>query len=335
MTLYHGWKYAESSFETFFRRVMPRRHTTTQRLRRRMGVESLEARRLLAITLEPIGTYETGVFDESAAEIVTYDPDTQQLFVVNSDADAVDVLDISDPTNPTLTNQLDVSAFGSSLTSVTLHDGLVAVSIIGKRVTQRGTVAFFETGGDFIGTVKVGRNPDMVTFTPDGAKVLVANEGPPDDNYKNDPEGSVTIIDASNILADGIPEDPGSLVTTARFNKFNSQADDLRAAGVRIFGPNATVAQDLEPEYIAVSPDSSTAWVTLQENNAIAKLDIATGGNDACLLFENLGKLGSETARYCDNTNWLGPGRCAVVRRAATCGEEQGDRLATTKETAA
>ncbi len=89
--------------------------------------------------------------------------------------------------------------------------------------------------------------------------------------------GTVTIIDTSDILAEGIPEDQGSLVTTVGFNKFNSQVDELRAAGVRIFGPNATVAQDLEPEYIAVSPDSSTAWVSLQENNAYAELDIASG----------------------------------------------------------
>jgi hypothetical protein len=46
--------------------------------------------------------------------------------------------------------------------------------------------------------------------------------------------------------------------------------------GVRIFGPNATPAQDLEPEYIAVRDDGRTAWVTLQENNAVAKLDLAT-----------------------------------------------------------
>ncbi len=43
------------------------------------------------------------------------------------------------------------------------------------------------------------------------------------------------------------------------------------------YGPGATLAQDLEPEYIAVSHDSKTAWVTLQENNAMAILDIEAG----------------------------------------------------------
>ena len=70
------------------------------------------------------------------------------------------------------------------------------------------------------------------------------------------------------------------------FSEFNGTADELRAQGIRIYGPklneegerigDASVAQDLEPEYITISSDSSTAWVTLQENNAIAILDIGT-----------------------------------------------------------
>ncbi len=215
--------------------------------------ETLEDRRVLSITLSPSGTYETGIFDESAAEIVAYDADTERLFVTNSNDQTVDVLDMSDPANPTLAFTLPTGLFGAP-SSVAVDDGLVAVSVIADLPPQRGTVVFFETDGDFIGSIKVGRNPDHITFTPDGSKVLIADEGQPDDNYNNDALGTVTIIDASDILAEGIPEDQGSLVTTVGFNKFNSQVDELRAAGVRIFGPNATVGQDLEPEYIAVSP---------------------------------------------------------------------------------
>ena len=60
-------------------------------------------------------------------------------------------------------------------------------------------------------------------------------------------------------------------VTTAGFTAFNAAPLD---SSIRIFGPRATVAQDLEPEYIAVSDDSTLAWVTLQENNAIGVLDL-------------------------------------------------------------
>ncbi|MGB1233902.1 MAG: choice-of-anchor I family protein, partial [Poseidonia sp.] len=46
--------------------------------------------------------------------------------------------------------------------------------------------------------------------------------------------------------------------------------------GVRMFGPNANLSQDLEPEYIAVSADGTHAMVVLQENNAFAKVDLTT-----------------------------------------------------------
>ena len=63
---------------------------------------------------------------------------------------------------------------------------------------------------------------------------------------------------------------------TVNFHAYIGQEAALRAQGVRIYGPNANAAQDFEPEYIAISPDGSKAWVTLQENNAFAIVDIAS-----------------------------------------------------------
>jgi hypothetical protein len=99
--------------------------------------------------------------------------------------------------------------------------------------------------------------------------VLSANEGEPSSEYSNDPEGSITVIDLSAGIA-------AASVSQASFNAFNSQANDLRDSGVRITGPGASVSMDLEPEYIAVSFDNHTAYVTLQENNAMALVDLAT-----------------------------------------------------------
>src|SRR5690606_39615232 len=110
--------------------------------------------------------------------------------------------------------------------------------------------------------------------------VLVANEGEPSNDYSVDPEGSVSVVE---VLADG------SGFGTARvagFGQFEAQKQQLIEQGVRIYGPGdnrvaygpdnlASVARDMEPEYITVSPDSGTAWVSLQENNALARLDIA------------------------------------------------------------
>jgi hypothetical protein len=109
----------------------------------------------------------------------------------------------------------------------------------------------------------------MVTFSPDGKSVLTANEGEPNGDYTVDPEGSVSIIDVKSIK-----HRHRCSVRTADFTKFNPFKEQLKAKGVRIYGPGATVAQDMEPEYIAVSADSRTAWVSLQENNALAVIDI-------------------------------------------------------------
>lgn len=226
-----------------------------------------------AIELTAIGTYETGVFDESAAEIVDYDPQSQQLFVVNANDASIDVLDASDPTRPELADTIDVSPFGAVANSVDIFDGVIAVAVENEDTQSPGTVAFFDADGELLNSVNVGALPDMLTFTPDGQTVLVANEGEPNDEYTIDPEGSVSLIDVSAGIANITQDD----VTTADFTAFNDQEDALTEAGVRIFGPNASVAQDLEPEYITVSEDSTTAWVALQENNALAELDIASG----------------------------------------------------------
>jgi len=226
--------------------------------------------------LTPIGRYSAGAYNQSAAEIVAYDKHTQRLFVVNAQSAKVDVLDISDPTTPTKLGEIDPAAAdganfsGGSANSVAVMNGIMAVAIEASPKTDNGIVAFYDARTlAFINSVGVGALPDMLTFTPDGSKVLVANEGEPNDAYDVDPEGSVSIIDISSGVAN-------ATVQHATFTTFNAQEATLKAAGVRIYGPGASVAQDLEPEYIAVSADSATAWVTLQENNAVAILDIAS-----------------------------------------------------------
>lgn len=222
------------------------------------------------LTLTPLGTYTTGIFDGAAAEITAYDPATQRVFVTNSANAAIDVLDISNPISPTQVMTIDVTPYGSSVTSVAVHNGVLAAAIVANEKTDNGSVAFFTTDGEFITSVEAGALPDMLTFSPDGTKVLTANEGEPNDDYSIDPEGSVTIVD----LSGGVETLTQDNVTQVSFAQFNEAALD---GSIRIFGPEATVAQDLEPEYVAISSDSTTAWVTLQENNALAVIDITAG----------------------------------------------------------
>ncbi|EAZ91280.1 choice-of-anchor I family protein [Crocosphaera chwakensis] len=228
----------------------------------------------MKLSLNLLGTYETGIFDEGAAEIPAYDPISRRVFVVNGFANEITVLDINNPRNPIALSPISLT--GGGVNSVAVNNGVVAVAEQASTVTDPGMVSFYNTDGLFLNSVMVGALPDMLAFTPDGSKVLVANEGEPSDDYLTDPEGSVSIIDISG----GINSLSQSNVITAGFQAFNASQQQLIDAGVRIFGSGATVAQDLEPEYITISEDSTTAWVALQENNALGVLDIIDGEFD-------------------------------------------------------
>lgn len=223
-----------------------------------------------AIELVLAGRHETGVFQQSAAEIVAFDAASQRAFVVNAASGEVDVLDLSDPTSPQRLSTISVAGLGAEVNSVAVHDGLVAVAVQPENATDNGRAAFYDVDGNFLSSVEVGALPDALTFSPDGRHVLVVNEGEPREDYAVDPEGSISIIDVSG-GADSLVQDD---VRTADFRAFNGREDELRAQGVRIFGPGASAAQDFEPEWVEVASDNVTAYASLQENNAIAVIDI-------------------------------------------------------------
>lgn len=223
-----------------------------------------------AVTLNFQGRFDSGRGEDSA-EIGAFDPASNQLAITNSSDNTIDLVSILDPTNPVLNSTIPLDPFGAGINSVAFGNSILAAALEADPVTDMGSVAFFDNTGSFLNQVTVGSLPDMLTFTSDGLKLLVANEGEPDDGI--DPEGSVSIID----LANGIQN---ATVKTAGFQAFNGQESALRAKGVRLFpevGSSLTVAQDLEPEYITLSEDGSQAFVALQEANAIGVLDVENG----------------------------------------------------------
>lgn len=231
-----------------------------------------------------------------AAEIVQFHAASNTIFAINSAADAptVEMLDASGLSSDALSNPLtasnlnatplllETSVGGTDLaapTSIAVHGDMLAVAMPAAAHDERGMVLFY-AGLDagtptFAQAIEVGYLPDMLTFTPDGSKVLVANEGEPSGDYSFDPEGTVSIIS----MADGAP---AASVTEINFQGYNGNQDMLEAQGMHFPNPDGrtindnvisvSVAQDLEPEYISTT--NTTAYVTLQENNGLAIVDL-------------------------------------------------------------
>lgn len=218
-----------------------------------------------------IGSFDPSGNSSSTCEIVAHDPASQRLFATSAVAGLLDVIDFADPSLPVTLNTIDMNLYGG-VTSVAVKNGIVAVASPNADETLPGSVVFFDTNGNFLRQVSVGALPDMITFSPDGSKVLTANEGQPNTDYSVDPEGSVSIIDISG----GVANLTQAQVSTLLFTAFNAQEAALIAAGVRKLKQTSTLSQDFEPEFITVSANSEKAWVSLQENNAIAEIDLTS-----------------------------------------------------------
>jgi hypothetical protein len=203
------------------------------------------------------------------SEIISFEKASNRLFVAAGGR--VDVLNAG--TGALITSYTVPTGLGG-VNSVAASRGYLAVSVDAASKTDPGALLIFNTAtGALERQFSIGAVPDMVTWSPDGSRILVANEGEPNSYGQPtsvNPEGSITIINAagSNVAA--------WTQATADFRAFNGQEATLRTNNVRIFGPGATAAQDLEPEYIALSADGATAYVTLQENNALAIVDVRT-----------------------------------------------------------
>lgn len=210
--------------------------------------------------LHRLGTYDAGTFDRSASEIAAFHAPSKRLWVVNGAA-GIDVLDLSDPTLP---RKVATHAMASP-TSVAIHGDLVAVAVPSGTAAP-GAVRFLDLDGRTLAEVAVGHGPDMCVFASDGTRLVVANEGEPVGDA--DPEGSISIID----LKDGPAK---ATVRTADFAAFEADRARLFGEGTHLPVPGASVGRQSEPEYVAIAPAGTGAWVTLQESNALARIDLA------------------------------------------------------------
>ncbi|MFA3790681.1 choice-of-anchor I family protein [Aliiglaciecola sp. SL4] len=252
------------------------------------------------------------IYGKSAAEIVQFHASSQSAFAINAALNQVEVISLGSlPTaavgNPITDSSLTSQAFTfpSSVTvkdtdgveqtialgvanSVAINGDMLALAVEGESKTDNGAVLFYSLDAlgqaSFIKAVLAGALPDMVTFSEDGSLVLVANEGEPDTDYAVDPEGSISVVN----ITDGVPADVAGVINLSTDMVFSNDTLDeedfdtdakrralLSAEGIKFSSPEGTtVAQDLEPEYITISDDGKTAYVSLQEANGIGIIDI-------------------------------------------------------------
>jgi DNA-binding beta-propeller fold protein YncE len=152
-------------------------------------------------------------------------------------------------------------------------------------IGARGIILVLDYDGNYITSYEAGYGPDMVTVSADGRYVFTADEGEPRaaaaTDVSLDPPGSVTIVDTM-----GTTDLTDDTVTHVGFDDTTKIDDDVHIKGIETDSTTGLLIQrsktdpyatnDLEPEYVTLSEDGLTAYVTLQEANAIATIDVAT-----------------------------------------------------------
>ncbi len=215
----------------------------------------------------------------AGAESVSYDPASGRLFVTNPVAGSIDVFKINADGTLGVSGAIPLTGQPgySGVNSVAVKNGVVAVAYQGPD-GQPGHVQLYDSATLTLQKdLLVGVLPDQLTFTPDGTRILVANEAEAL-SPTNNPAGSISVIDLTGGAAGA------SVVNTVTFAGIDVAA--LKAAGVSILETQGLA--DIEPEYIAVSPDGTRAYVTLQEVNAVAVIDL-TSNSSVPLAIQALG----------------------------------------------
>ena len=187
------------------------------------------------IAFNKLSTFQAkGGFDESATEIIAYDSVAQKLASTNGALKRIDIIDISDISNPVLIDSIYLDSIGGGVNSVDVNpaNGLIAAAVEADNKQDDGFVVFLDIDGNYIKKVRVGALPDMLTFSHDKSIVLVACEGEPSSDYSNDPEGEIAVIEIPGNVNDINQGD----VTRINFNSFDSRKQSLINEGVRIFG---------------------------------------------------------------------------------------------------
>jgi chitodextrinase len=236
-------------------------------------------------SMTKLATYQAAApnSDGGVAEIVTYNRDNQKFYLVNGAANPPSLDIVSLHTSAPLTKDQSINiktlvetngfVFGD-LTSVEINTNIdrVFVSVQAAGVTDAGKIVELDYDGNLIAEYTAGIQPDMVVSTPDGKYVLTANEGEPR-TAGVDPQGSITILDTTTTSVQHLYFDNPAIIDD---HVHIRGASHPTTGVISTKGSKADALFDLEPEYITISADGARAFVALQENNAIATIDLSS-----------------------------------------------------------
>ena len=224
-----------------------------------------------APTLVPVASYDT-LLGANGAEIVSV-RHTDGIAVLTNVAGSVDVLDLSDPTDPHLLRRVMVDTTAGSPNSAAVHPQDDFFLVVTGRAGAVGAVAAYRlSDGAFLASAAVGIQPDSIAIAPSGQYAVIANEAEAPGPGQNGGSGSLSIVDLQGfnvvrprpLLVTSVP-----LTTLSGIAGLSSgRTDDLAQL------PVDNTPGTIEPESVAFSHNSRFAYVTLQENNGVAQLDM-------------------------------------------------------------
>ena len=228
-------------------------------------------------TLVPVASYDTGL-GANGAEIISV-RHTDGIAAVTNIAGNVDVLDLSDPTDPQLLLRVPIDTTTGTPNSVAVHPQHDYFLVVTGRAGVTGTVSAYRlSDGTLLGSASAGIQPDSVAISPNGKYAVIANEAEAVDVGLNGGNGSLTVVDLTGFNGAGPATIPVTQVpltaVTGVTGISTGRTDDI--GRLSIDNTPAT----LEPESVAFSGNSRFAYVTLQENNAVLRLDLKTLAKD-------------------------------------------------------
>ncbi|AIQ57612.1 choice-of-anchor I family protein [Paenibacillus borealis] len=238
------------------------------------------------ISITKIGGYAVGTTSEDGgvAEIIKYNRDNGKFYLVNGSTHpaSVDIVNLKDGIHPEKETSINVEQLSETggfsygdLTSVDINTATkrIAVAVQEEDALKNGKVLVLDYDGKLIEEYETGVQPDMLKYTEDGRYILTADEAEPR-TLAGDPEGSVTIINTASKAVNLLKFDNPAVIDDLVHIR---GAVDPKTRLITGKGSKEDAVRDLEPEFIELSEDQTTAYVSLQENNAIAAVDVVSG----------------------------------------------------------